>query len=68
MNRLKNYIDEYFIDSLAKFCVDNKIENIQFTLKIELIWSYVFLDWGDDFSDFVDAYGDYQWEIRNGKF
>lgn len=73
MNRLKGYIDTYFIESVAKFCIDNKIENINFTLSNEIIWSYIFLDWGNeihnyDFDDFMDAYSNYKYAIAEGTF
>ncbi len=64
MNRLKGFTEDYFIMSLAKFCVANNIKDTKVILKIEIIWQYVFLDWGDDFLEYVDAYGDYQWRIK----
>ena len=68
MNKLKRYTEKYFIDHVANFCIHNKIENIKFILKIEIIWQYIFIDWGTDFDDFLDAYGDYKYRIGKGTF
>lgn len=68
MDVIKQYTDEYFLNYVAKFCMNNKVENVNFILKIEIIWKYTFFNWGEDFGDFLDAYADYKYRIEKRIF